>query len=225
MSISEAFDKAVTYYDDWVKSALPCYNEIFSIAKESIPFHPDKKIHVLDLGAGTGLFSWQVFEIFKDAKFVLMDVSGKMLDVAKERFSTASADVEVVVQDYAKGLVTGEYDLVISSLSIHHLSDQEKKVLYERIYSALKPEGIFINIDQMKGESIFFQEYYWNDWLKKVRAAGVKEERIQESIKRRRMYDKDSTLADQLDWLNGAGFSEVDCLYKYYFMALLWAKK
>jgi tRNA (cmo5U34)-methyltransferase len=225
MSISKAFDKTVAYYDDWIKNALPCYNEIFSVAKESIPYTPDERINVLDLGAGTGLFSWQVFAIFKEAKFVLMDVSEKMLNVAKERFSATSANVELVVQDYAKGLVAGEYDLVISSVSIHHLSDQEKKVLFARIYSALKPAGVFINIDQIKGSSKFFQEYYWNDWLKKIRTAGVEEEKIQESIKRRKKYDKESTLADQLNWLKEVGFLEVDCLYKYYCMALFWAKK
>ena len=225
MKISKAFDQTVAYYDDWVKKALPCYNEIFSVAKESIPYHPADTIHVLDLGAGTGLFSWHVFEKFKNADFVLMDVSEKMLDVAKERFSSTSANVKFFVQDYAQGLVVGKYDLVISSLSIHHLTGQEKKALCAKIYTLLKPEGVFINVDQIKGPSTFFQEYYWNNWLKKVRAAGVEEERIQESIKRRKEFDKDSTLADQLRWLKEAGFSEVECLYKYYFMALLWAKK
>ena len=84
---------------------------------------------------------------------------------------------------------------------------------------------VFINIDQIKGSSKFFQEYYWNDWLKKIRTAGVEEEKIQESIKRRKKYDKESTLADQLNWLKEVGFLEVDCLYKYYCMALFWAKK
>jgi len=225
MNISKAFDKTVAYYDEWVKNALPCYDEIFQGAKESIPYHPDKKIHVLDLGAGTGLFSWQVFEIYKNATFILMDVSEKMLNVAKKRFSSASANVEFVVKDYAQGLVAGKYDLVISSLSVHHLVDQDKKTLFARIHAALKPEGVFINVDQIKGSSRFFQKYYWNDWLRKVRDTGIGEDRIQESIKRRKKYDKDSTLTDQLNWLNEAGFSEVDCLYKYYFMALLWAKK
>lgn len=65
MTIYQAFNESVEYYDDWVKKALPSYDEIFSVAKELTPFAPETRIDVLDLGAGTGLFSKHVLD--KDA--------------------------------------------------------------------------------------------------------------------------------------------------------------
>ena len=57
MTIGQTFDESVEYYDAWVKIAIPSYDEIFSIAKKLIPFATHDRIEVLDLGAGTGLFS------------------------------------------------------------------------------------------------------------------------------------------------------------------------
>ena len=59
-TIAQAFDASVDYYDDWMRVALPSYDGIFAAALEQIPFEKDASIRVLDLGAGTGLFSWHV---------------------------------------------------------------------------------------------------------------------------------------------------------------------
>ena len=86
MTIDQAFNTTIDYYDDWMKKALPNYAEIFRTARELIPFDPAKAIEVLDLGAGTGLFSKHVLEKYPEANFILYDLADKMLDVARERF-------------------------------------------------------------------------------------------------------------------------------------------
>ncbi len=52
------------------------------------------------------------------------------------------------------------FDLVISSLTIHHLEHAEKRALSARVHSALKPCGAFIDVDQVRGEAPF-GELYW----------------------------------------------------------------
>ncbi len=86
MTIDQAFNASVEYYDDWMKKALPNYGDIFGTATDLIPFDTTARIDVLDLGAGTGLFSKHVLDKYPQANFVLYDVADKMLGVAQERF-------------------------------------------------------------------------------------------------------------------------------------------
>ena len=225
MAIADAFNRTSEYYDEWVRQALPCYDELFSTAVEVIPFSAEEKIRVLDLGAGTGLFSRHVVERYPHATFVLYDVAAQMLDVAKERFQRARSQFEFVVDDYMNLRDRDAFDLVISSLSIHHLPDEGKKELFRRLNQALRSGGSFINVDQIKGETEALRQLYWSTWLAKVRQTGAPEDRIQDSIQRRQAHDRDATLSDQLQWLQEAGFVDVDCVYKHYFMAVFSATK
>jgi tRNA (cmo5U34)-methyltransferase len=225
MSIDQAFNDSVAYYDDWMKKALPNYDALFGTALELIPYDVQTRIHVLDLGAGTGLFSEHVLRKYPEASFVLSDVADKMLDVARIRFAGQAAQFNYVLQDYRDLKGVGVYDLVISSLSIHHLTDEEKQALFGRIFRVLKAGGIFINIDQIRGETDAIRELYWKHWLEQVRSAGCAKERIQESINRRTTYDKDASMQDQLSWLKEVGFTHVDCVFKAYFVGVFLATK
>ncbi|HEX2906020.1 MAG TPA: class I SAM-dependent methyltransferase, partial [Phototrophicaceae bacterium] len=111
------------------------------------------------------------------------------------------------------------------SLSIHHLEDADKQDLFRRVYAALRPGGIFLNVDQIKGPTPALHEFYWTQWLKQVRQKGLPETQIQESIQRRQTYDREALLTEQLDWLAQTGFVEVDCLYKQYFIGVFYAVK
>ncbi|MBN2085138.1 MAG: class I SAM-dependent methyltransferase [Anaerolineales bacterium] len=225
MTIDQVFNAAIEYYDDWMRKALPNYAEIFRTAQELIPFDTAKSLEVLDLGAGTGLFSKHVLEKYPDAHFLLYDLADKMLEVARERFRGHPKQFEFIVGDYRALQVPHDYDLVISSLSIHHLAHGEKQDLFRKIFSALRQPGVFINIDQIRGETDYLRKLYWDHWLNQVRRQEPSEKKIQESIDRRTAYDRDAALDDQLRWLGDAGFSNVDCVYKNYFVGVFLAMR
>tara|TARA_B100002003_G_scaffold205279_1_gene198621 strand:- start:1305 stop:2021 length:717 start_codon:yes stop_codon:yes gene_type:complete len=222
-TVDEAFSDVAHDYDQWVQKALPGYNEIFDTAIELIPYRPEKAIEVLDLGAGTGLFCKHVLEAFLNASFVLYDLSDEMLEVARKRLAASANRFEYIQGDLVQVRYRLKFDLVISSMSIHHIGDQEKQVLCRRIYQALRPGGAFINVDQIKGVGRF-GELYWTTWLRKVREAGAEEKHIQKSIDRRRKFDQEASLLDQLDWMKMAGF-QADCVYKNYFVGVFLALK
>jgi tRNA (cmo5U34)-methyltransferase len=225
MTIDRAFNDSVGYYDEWMKRALPDYEVLFGTALELIPFDPDSPIDVLDLGAGTGLFSSHIAEKYPNATFVLYDLADKMLALARERFRSSAERFEFVVGDYRELPAGREFDLVISSLSIHHLTDPEKRALFRTIHGILRAPGLFLNVDQIRGETPFLRGLYWDHWLDQVRRREPDAERIRQSVERRTAYDRDATLADQLRWLGGAGFTNVDCVYKNYFVGVFLATK
>ena len=225
MNIGQAFDDSINYYDDWMQKALPNYHDLFSSAVDIIPFLPDESIRILDLGAGTGSFSHHVFKKYPKGQFVLFDLGEKMMEAAKSRFSKFPQQFQYVVGDYREMTGLTDFDLVISSLSIHHLTDDEKQSLFREIYTILNRGGIFINIDQVRGETSAIRDLYWNHWLVQVNASGAAREQIQESIKRRVTFDKDALMSDQLAWLKAAGFTDVDVVYKNFFVGVFYGKK
>jgi tRNA (cmo5U34)-methyltransferase len=224
LPISAAFNKTIDYYDTWIRKAVPGYDDMCHIARQLLPDSVEN-VAVLDLGAGTGLFSELVMESCPAAHFTLWDIADKMLEVAKERFKETSANVAYVVDDYRTLCERDSFHLVISSLSIHHLADPEKQELFIAIYNALKPGGIFINIDQIRGPSLELQELYCRKWEELTRDNGATEEEVQGGLERRRLYDREATMEHQLQWLCEAGFVDVDCIYKNWLMGLFYARK
>ena len=49
--------------------------------------------------------------------------------------------------------------------------------------------------------------------------------RYRRASRRRGALDVDATLSDQLRWLADAGFSDVDCIYKHYFIGIFYGRK
>ncbi len=138
-----------------------------------------------------------------------------MLDIAKKRFSNLETKVEYLRNDYSKKPINEKFDLILSGLSIHHLSDLEKENLFKKIYLALNKNGLFINADQVLGETPGIDKIYRKSWIAKVKDKGVTEETLTAAFERMK-EDKMATLSNQLLWLDTAGFSEINCWYKNY---------
>jgi tRNA (cmo5U34)-methyltransferase len=225
MGIGDAFDASVDYYDQWIRIALPGYDELFGTATSLIPFESDRAIDVLDLGAGTGLFAQHVFAAFPHARFMLVDLAPKLLEVASKRFADRPGQFSYVTADYRDLEAPPQYDVVVSSLSIHHLEHSEKADLFRHIHGLLRDGGVFINVDQVRAESRPMEALYRSRWLEHVRRLGGTEEQIADSLKRRETYDRDAFLGNQLRWLREAGFEPADCVYKNWFVGVFFAQR
>ncbi len=169
---------------------------------------------MLDLGAGTGLLSRMILERLPHSRITLIDLSEDMLARAPH-----SDRCNVMVADYRAALPTGPFDAVVSALSIHHLEDAEKQQLFQRIFDELSPGGIFVNADQILGESPAIDRQYRQVWLAKVRAAGADPSTVSAALERMKL-DRLATLDSQLLWLRDAGFIDVHCSFRHYNFAV-----
>ncbi|MEH1793775.1 class I SAM-dependent methyltransferase [Nostoc sp.] len=219
MNIQEAFNSAAGDYDNLRRILIPCFDDFYKTAVEIIPGDWTAPLKVLDLGAGTGLYSGMVQSVFPNAEFTLLDLAPEMLEKAKFRFSKMGKSPKILIGDYIETDLGDSYDLIISALSIHHLSDFDKELLYQRIYDVLKPGGIFVNADQILGKTADLEELYRQHWLDSIRANGILEEDLKAAQKRME-YDRMATLDIQLRWLEAAGFQNVDCWYKNFSFAV-----
>jgi tRNA (cmo5U34)-methyltransferase len=153
-----------------------------------------------------------------------VDVSPEMLGVARRRFADETERFELRVVDYAREPLAGEYEVVISALSIHHLDWSGKRELFRKIYGTLCAGGVFVNADQVLGSTPEIEARYREMWLCQVRERGVGEEDLAAALVRMG-EDKPSTLEEQTAWLEEAGFWQVDCPYKNYSFAVYGGRK
>lgn len=218
----EQFNENAIQYDSQRKKLIPCFEDFYSIPISIIEAKNDTP-RVLDIGAGTGLFSSFIKEKYPNAKITLIDISENMLDVAKQRFKDDN-NVDYIVADYTEYEFNQTFDIVISSLSIHHLDDKDKIKLYNKVFTLLNENGLFLNADQVLGHTPFIENLYKNDWKYKVETSGLMKEEIEAAFERTKL-DKMSTLENQLNCLTQIGFKDVDCVYKYFNFVVLFGRK
>jgi tRNA (cmo5U34)-methyltransferase len=216
------FNQAAHVYDNQRRNLIPCFDDFYNITV-SIAETGMESPNILDLGAGTGLLSSLMLQRYPTAKLTLIDISGKMLEVAKMRFTDMS-NVNYIVDDYTNYVYDNKFDIIVSALSIHHLTDSEKKVLYKNAFESLRDGGLFINADQILGNTAFIDSMYKMDWKRKVEASGLAKEDILSAYERTKL-DKMSTLESQISWLQEVGFSDVDCVYKYFNFVVMFGRK
>jgi tRNA (cmo5U34)-methyltransferase len=210
--IRQAFNKFAQDYDAQREYIIPEMRQYYGAAVWAMETAAPKPA-ILDVGAGTGLLSSFLLEKFPEARLTLMDISENMLDMARMRFATRPG-TEYIICDYSRSELGGPYDIVCSALSIHHLSPEDKRLLFKRIFTALKPGGMFVNADQADGETPYFRQRYLDYWNGFLKNGPMTKEQHAEILKRRDTLDRNDTLSDQLSWLAEAGFMDVDIVYK-----------
>ena len=222
MSLKDAFNSSANEYDKFRRQLIPCFDEFYGTVVKLVPFRRNEKISVLDLGAGTGLLTHWIIKAFPNALFYLVDFAEEMLLQAKKRFQalieTNKNQIHFYSLDYSKLDLKIEgktFDLIVSSLSIHHLTPEDKHTLFSNIFSALNAKGMFINADLCLGETEEIESAYQRDWLNYINQSGLTHQQIQEGIERSK-YDKKDTLVKQLQWLKQIGFKNVNCWYMNY---------
>lgn len=205
------FDRTAATYDAARARLIPPYDRFYATAVALLPFDPSAEIRVLDLGAGTGLLSAFVRERFPNARLTLVDVAESMLDRARQRMGNDG--VEFAVYDYGRAPISGDWNAIVSALSIHHLEDEAKRNLFRRIYAALLPGGVFVNAEQVAGPTAELTRLYHEQWLKQIRERGATEQEIADA-EYRMQADRCSSVEDQLAWMREAGFNDADCWLK-----------
>lgn len=222
-NVKKQFDAAASQYDEQRRGLIPCFDDFYGMAV-SLAESKEAAPRVLDLGAGTGLLAAMMRSKLPEARLSLIDMSESMLDVARERFA-GDPNAEFIVADYSGyAFAPGSYDIVVSSLSIHHLTHSSKRELFKKLYEALAPGGAFVNADQVAGTTPAADAYYRKRWLAEIAASGLPQSAIDASVERRGV-DINAKLGDQIAWMAEAGFPDAECMYKYLDFAVFYGSK
>src|ERR1700737_4588247 len=131
------FASMVESYDSLIRRAVPRYDEMVARLLEYIP--PGAQ-SVVELGCGTGNLSLQLATKLPRGALSFVDASPEMIDVTRSRIdqagSSATRPMGFLVQRFEHlELPDGPVDVVVSSISLHHVEDKAR--LYARVRSFL----------------------------------------------------------------------------------------
>ena len=168
------FDPAT--YLDMMLAEVPAYRDLqHHVAEAAAGIDAG---FILELGVGTGETASAVLAVHPGARLTGIDENEPMLARARERFPAA----DLRVQRLEDPLPEGNYNLVVSALTVHHLDTAGKADLFRRVRGRLRPGGRFVLADVVIPDDP-------HDMVTPVAAP----------------YDKPSPVTDQLRWLREAG--------------------
>ncbi len=212
-NIKDRFNLVARRYDEQRRFFIPCFDDYYQTTVSFLSSIRPVFNSILDLGAGTGLLSKYLYEKFPNAKYTLVDASEQMIDIARQRFENMN-NFSFVITDYSKELPSDQFDLITSALSIHHLENDSKDVLYSNIYNSLPDHGCFLNLDQFNAASDLMNDYYNQFWYDYIRQSSISEKE-QDLWLQRRELDRENTIPESVILLKQLGFKHVECIYSY----------
>jgi tRNA (cmo5U34)-methyltransferase len=219
-AVRKAFAAGADSYDRARRKLVPCFDDFYRTALELIPFKPDDRFEVLDLGAGTGILSGMIAEAFPKSRLTLFDVTPEMLMIARARLKPLGKRVRFVTADFAAAAQSKSYDAVVSALAIHHLPDSGKRHLFGDVFKFLTPGGAFVNADQVAGDTVASDRRSREMWMKRARELKIAERDLEAALERMKQ-DLPATVGQQLVWMREAGFIDVACSYRNLIFAVL----
>ncbi len=124
---------------------------------------PNRSLNILDLGCGPGLYCEKLSS--HGHRLTGVDLSESSINYAKSKAAELSYDIKYVNADYLRlELVPDEYDLAIMIYTdLGVLLPKERSLLLQKVYRALKPNGIFIfDIVNDKGVETKLTSHNWD---------------------------------------------------------------
>jgi ubiquinone/menaquinone biosynthesis C-methylase UbiE len=134
-----------TFYDFLIQNFLKEKSwKTFLIQSISQP-SPER---ILDIGTGTATLSIMIKQTFPNAKVIGLDGDEKILELAHKKIEAQNIEIDLIKgMSYQLPFPDNHFDVVTSSLMIHHLRDEDKVRTFKEVLRVLKPSGEFCIAD------------------------------------------------------------------------------
>jgi SAM-dependent methyltransferase len=186
-----------------------------------LPFERDDAFLAADLGAGIGAAGRAILQLYPNARVVLTDFSSKMIEEGRRalqdyegRFDYVRFDMEH--EDWPSALPSG-LDAVVTSMCVHHLSDERKQGLFNEILAHLRPGGWYLNYDPVTDDDPVVEDAWQraNDRLDPEAAFKRSHMSPLEHARHENHVRYMVPLTRQVGFLRAAGFEAVDVFWKH----------
>lgn len=218
-------------FDSGIRQLLPRYDEMLEVITRCLTSTSQR---ILELGCGTGELSLKILNRFPDSQVIALDYSPRMLQFAQDKITAAGyqqrwTGIQADFGDWADNPenldIGSEFDACVSSLAIHHLQDEMKLKLFERIAASLTQDGCFWNADPTLPESPALAEVYKaarEEWAVEqgINLTEIRAKRATSTTQGYSSQDQLASLETHLQMLIEAGFKTLAVPWKYYGLAV-----
>lgn len=128
------------YYQDMMSKMIEIFLEHSS--NNSSP------IRILELGAGTGIFTVRLNKITNVTEIVAVEIDWHCYQILKGKFREQYKKVKTLNKDSRTYNPEGEFDYIFSSFADHHIKTADKAKYFDNIKQNLKPNGLMIVGDE-----------------------------------------------------------------------------
>ncbi len=222
-----------------IRKAMPLAAEQIEVMMRLISATQRPVTNFLDLGCGDGILASAILEKYPGARGVLLDFSDPMIEAAREKLKDYVSNLDFMTLDYADSRwldsvgKMAPFDVIVSGFSIHHQPDKKKQELYGEIYGLLKPGGVFLNIEHVSSPTrwieYIFEEYFIDSLHDMHLSENSQKTRSQVAEEFHNRPDKEANILapveTQCDWLRRIGFSDVDCYFKVFELAVFCGRR
>jgi tRNA (cmo5U34)-methyltransferase len=185
-------------------------------------FGKTDKLEILDLGTGTGITAKLIQDALPKSHIDAVDFSDQMLERAKEKLGVDN--VSYILGDFATIKFTKKYDIIVAVIGIHHQNNKGKKALFRKIYSALKPGGVFIFGDLVTHKDQHVAALNDARHYHHLVVKTSNERELTEWAHHHMFLNDLAPIEDQIEWLSKVGF-KTRVLFKKFNTALIVASK
>jgi tRNA (cmo5U34)-methyltransferase len=214
--MSQFFDARADSYDAHMRENIDAFEELYRVVAGPIR-RSSGPVAVLDLGCGTGLELEPIFARVPRAVVTCVDSSKRMLAQLKKKHRSRAGQLRIVHQSYlSMDLEPSAYDYAVAVMTLHHLLHDTKRELYARVYEALRPGGLYIEADYMvspEREEELLEAY------------SVQVDELGLHCDGSHHIDIPFSVSTQVALLAGAGFDEVEVIWRRAEAAVLLARR
>ena len=179
----------------------------------------DEPYRILDIGTGTGLLVERILGKIDDAQVHLVHAEQSHLDAAKDRLSRFANQTSYELGEYVRVTLDGPYDAIILELDANFMESKSRRTLLSAVYAALRRGGRMLTIVQTRGATDSLEELYVKEWREMAREQGATDAELTHALFASAKA-RTATLAQQLEWMSGDGFENVDCYVKFWRLAV-----
>ncbi len=147
------FNEIATVWDESPRR-IQTANAVFKAILNDVPLA--KEMNILDFGCGTGLVAIPIQPYVNSVTAV--DNSAGMLNVLREKIENRKIKniQTVLINDNTMSLPDEKFDLIMSSLTLHHIHDYQN--LLSKMFHLLNPGAYICIADLEKEEGDFHDE-------------------------------------------------------------------
>ncbi len=204
---------------------MPRYNELHRMLVWGVPHLRTRPLSILELGVGTGNLTGLLAETFPHAKIAGVDISPAMIAICRKKTARWGGRLRLTVAELDEWPWEETFDVIVSCLAVHHLSDERKAGLFRRVHGSLSPGGYFGDGDDHLPEDSRFDERFsaLAGALVTAHAPRGIPGGLQKVWHDHEAFDRPVTVSSELTWLREAGFVHLDTPWRFFNQAVIWA--